>query len=697
MRRLSGRDVWETADDYQFAVDSSGNGLYGHWFLVKLGDSMSDGTLLPERRFDQNWDGPWRARTNETEDGWTAELFLPWIMLTMPAAGAERQMAIGIARGLARRGETWSWPALPQTEPQFISGFQPIVLKGVSPTQEVSLFPYVAAGRDIARGEDSQRAGLDVFWRPSSAFFVSGAVNPDFGQVEADDVVVNLTAFETFFPEKRLFFLENQDVFNAGRYGYRTQTTLLHTRRIGAAVGSRRGGPDFAEGERYAGEDTAKPVDLLLATKAVAQRGRSRYGVLVAAEDDTRLAHADGSGAGLAPGRDFGVLRYQFEDTATGGRKALGALATVADHPHRRASAQAVDGHYRTPGGAFNVDSQIITSDVAGERGWGALLNAVGAPRTGDQHLFSFATYDDKLDLNDLGYLQRNDFTHLFYEFWRRRQDYERIREARGWVSVQVDFNNDRQMTTGVLIAHQGWDFNDNSELDLHFSYEAAHWDDRGSRGHGTYKVPPSWFANVLWESPGDRRLSTWTMAGWRDEALGGRNTWWNGGVIWRPTDRVRAGTLVKYEQRDSWMIWQGGANVGAFSSERWSLDLELGAFFTARQRLELRAQWVVIKAFESARYVVPGDAYLARVTRRDDQAPWAFSISDLVIQARYRWEIAPMSDLFVVYNRTGGLPGPHRGEVFDLLETSFETPLEEGILIKLRYRFGIRLPGARR
>ena len=122
----------------------------------------------------------------------------------------------------------------------------------------------------------------------------------------------------------------------------------------------------------------------------------------MAAEDDTSLAFRDGGGAATAPGRDFGVLRYVFEDTADGGRRALGWLATVAEHPNRRATAQAVDMHYRTSSGAWNVDSQIITSDVQEARGWGGLLDVTGAPRTGDKHRFSLATYDDALDLNDL-------------------------------------------------------------------------------------------------------------------------------------------------------------------------------------------------------------------------------------------------------------------------------------------------------
>ena len=610
---LSGRDVFDQLDGYQIVIDSSGNGLYGYWFRVKLGGSLMDGTLLPERRMETNWDGPWRGRTQTTDDGWTVEMFLPWAMLNMPDADGERRMAIEIVRFLARRNEMWSWPALPETEPQFISLFQPIRLEGIAAKQEVSLFPYVAGGRDIVREAGSGKAGLDVFWRPSSAFFVSGAVNPDFGQVEADDVVVNLSAFETFFPEKRLFFLESQDVFNAGDYGYRTATTLLHTRRLGPAVGSRRATPDSAPGVRYASYDTSKPVDLLLATKAAAQRGRSRYGVMVAAEDDTSLKFRDGDGAANAPGRDFGVLRYQFEDTAGGGRRALGWLATIAEHPNRRATAQAVDMHYRTSSGVWSVDSQIITSDVRSERGWGALLKATGAPRTGDQHLFSFATYD------------------------------------------------------------------------------APHWDDRASRGHGVFKLPPSWWVDARWHSPRDRKVDASVGMGWRREAMGGRNAWGRLSAAWRPSGRIRVSTGLIYENWDTWLLWQGDASFATFATERWNLNATLSAFFTARQHLEMRVQWVALKAFESSRYVVPGGTYLREVERPAVAARADFAISDLVVQLRYRWQIAPLSDLFVVYNRTGGLPNPgRRGNFVDLLDDGFGTPHEEGVLAKLRYRFGL-------
>ena len=91
---LSGRDVFDQLDGYQIVIDSSGNGLYGYWFRVKLGGSLMDGTLLPERRMESNWDGPWRGRTQAGDDGWTVEMFLPWAMLNMPEADGERRMAL---------------------------------------------------------------------------------------------------------------------------------------------------------------------------------------------------------------------------------------------------------------------------------------------------------------------------------------------------------------------------------------------------------------------------------------------------------------------------------------------------------------------------------------------------------------------------------------------------------------------------
>ena len=689
MGPLSGRDSFEYADAYQIVVDSSGAGLYGYWFRVKLGDSLMDGTLLPERRFARDWDGPWDARTERTDAGWTVEMFLPWSMMNMPAGDGERRIAIEIARFVPHLNEVWSWPALPDTEPQFISLFQPLTLAGVAPRQEVSVFPYAAVSDDLVRGTGATDAGVDVFWRPSSAFFLSAGINPDFGQVEADNVVVNLSAYETFFPEKRLFFQENQDIFSTGEYGYGNAASPLHTRRMGASVGSRRGRPDLGD-ERVEGHDLTRPVDLRIAAKAVGQAGRSRYGTMLVAEDDTQLRRADGNGHVTARGRDFSVLRYQYEDTSAGARKAIGWLGTLAQHPERRAITQAVDANYRTPSGDWSVEAQVLGSDVDGQEGWGGILDVVNVPRTGDQHFFHIASFDDGLDLNDLGYLWRNDYTRVFYEFWRRRQEYDRIRDTEGWAYFHADVNGAGQLVEGVAELHYGWGFKNNTRISVEVEYYPSYWDDRASRGNGTFRLGRAWDVLANWNSAPDGKFNVGIGLDFGRESLGGTSREADVFLTYSPLDRIRLRLSTGYQSRESWLVWQGGANLTSFASEHWFTSMSAEAYFTARQHLQVQIQWAAVKAFESERFSVNGETWLDRMQRPPEAEPDAFAISDVVLQLRYRWQIAPLSDLFIVYNRTGSLPdGVGRQRFTRLFDDSFGTPDEEGLLLKVRYRFG--------
>ena len=689
MGPLSGRDSFEYADAYQIVVDSSGEGLYGYWFRVKLGDSLMDGTLLPERRFGSDWDGPWDGRTQRTDDGWTVEMFLPWSMMNMPAGDGERRIAIETARFVPHLNEVWSWPALPDTEPQFISLFQPLTLAGVAPRQEVSVFPYAAVSADLARGTQVKDAGVNVFWRPSSAFFLSAAANPDFGQVEADDVVVNLSAYETFFPEKRLFFQENQDIFSTGQYGYANAASPLHTRRMGSSVGSRRGRPDLRD-EWLEAHDLSRPVDLRLAAKAALQAGRSRYGSMLVVEDDTALRRADGEGSVTARGRDFGVLRYQYEDTSSRARKSVGWLGTLAEHPERRAISQAVDANYRTPEGDWSVEAQVLGSDVDGERGWGGMLDVVNVPRTGHQHFFHIASFDDRIDLNDLGFLWRNDYTRVFYEFWHRRQDYERIRDTNGWAYFHADVNGAGQLVEGVAQLFQGWGFKNNTRIYADVEYYPPYWDDRNSRGNGTFRLGRAWETMLGWNSAPDGRFNASISVELGREPLGGVSQEADVFLTYSPLDRIRLRLGVGHETRENWLLWQGGSDLTSFASERWFTSLGAEAYFTARQHLQMRIQWVAVKAFESERYRIAGETWLDPVQRPPTAKPDSFAISDVVLQLRYRWQMAPLSDLFIVYNRTGSLPDDRGRQRFTrLFDDSFRAPEEEGLLLKIRYRFG--------
>ena len=682
--RLAGRDGWGTGDAYQVMIDSSGNGRYGYWFMVVLGGTLADGHLMPERRFSSNWDGPWAGETVITDDGWTVEMFLPWSMIDMPAvAEGERRMGLLVTRDLAAIHERWAWPGLSWTQPKFISAFQPITFEGVAPTQEISVFPYASHLTDIARDASERTVGIDVFWRPSTAFLLNAAVNPDFGQVEADDIIVNLSAYETFLQEKRLFFTENQEVFS-GSIDF--APTLLHTRRIGSSVGSRHGGPDFEPGVFFDSHDTGKPVDLLFAAKGVGQIGNWRWGALGAAEDDTRLAFADGTGSADADGRNFGVMRWQRESTAGGGRRAIGWMATVADHPERRASSQGVDAHYSTMDAKWTWDGQLFVSDVPAGTGSGGLGVLQWAPRRGDSHVFRADYYGDQLDLNDLGYLWRNDYGGVAYSFDRRNQRAERFREVRTQFSTFADFNGDGRRIGTVFDAGRSWLFRDGEGAWVRANYRPGHWDDRNSRGNGDYRVGRTVSLQGGWSSDSSKRLFGNVAGSIQTESEGGWYRSLSFGAVWRPVDRITLAPVVSYTNRDAWILWQHDRYFEAFKTEQWSPRIQFDAFFTARQQLRVQVEWTGIKAIGARRLLIDDDGKLVGSGTPTER----FSISRMTVQVRYRWQIAPLSDLFVVYNRNGSLFTPSIDREFStLLADAFEDPQREALLVKVRYRFG--------
>lgn len=117
---------------------------------------------------------------------------------------------------------------------------------------------------------------------------------------------------------------------------------------------------------------------------------------------------------------------------------------------------------------------------------------------------------------------------------------------------------------------------------------------------------------------------------------------------------------------------------------------IRLETFFTARQQLRLELEWVAIKAWENDRFVTTGDGPLIPVGRDPNISASEFVISDVTLQIRYRWQIAPLSDLFIVYNRGGGLPGGSVDSSFgSLFGDTFSEPQGEALIVKLRYRFG--------
>ncbi len=231
---------------------------------VSAAGVQSDTTIYNDSWTDDSWDAVWQSAVKIDDTGWSAEMRIPFSQLRFPKA-AQLTFGLNAMRYIQRKKEEAWMVQVPKTENGLASRMGHLDgLDGVSPHRTVEFMPYVVSRAEYVEPEpgdpfnDGARAfagtGVDLKYRVSSSLSLDGTINPDFGQVEVDPAVVNLTAFETFFEEKRPFFIEGANIFsNFGRGGAnnfwgfnRADPMLFYSRRIGRAPQGSASG-DFVE------------------------------------------------------------------------------------------------------------------------------------------------------------------------------------------------------------------------------------------------------------------------------------------------------------------------------------------------------------------------------------------------------------------------------------------------------------------
>lgn len=694
MARMTSRDVRLERDGFVVAIDASGEGLYGFYLRINLGNSLTDATILPERTFNFQWDGPWLARTQALENGWSAEYYIPWSMMPLPQVDDDRKIGIYLERQVGHlQGEAWANPPLPGTVNQFLSAFEKYELKDIEPRRQLTYYPFASGIYDGVRDESTYKVGTEIFWRPTSNSLLSASLNPDFGNVESDDVVVNLTAFEVFFPERRVFFLEGQDVFNtsprtSSRGGPGGPISLLNTRRIGGAAIH-----DVPDEVNVVPTDLSQPSELLGAVKLTGQSGNWRYGTLLASETESQIAGTldDGTQVTLnAVGRDFSIARLLYEDTSSGGRRAIGWMGTNLSHPTIDATAHAVDMHYFSADNRFVIDTQIMHSNVDGKTGNGFLGDVAFRPRRGLQHGLRATYIDDTLDINELGFLTRNDQMNLDYNMFNIESDVPGLRQRTTSLFISNQWNTDGEPVRLGLFLNRAYNTLNNNTYDVSLRYFPERIDDRLGRGTGDFKVEGRYGLNLGFRTnPADKLAFNFDLNLDQDE-LGPARTGASARFTWRPNDRFSSDLRIDYTDREALLVHKGSGSYTSFESHQWAPRLEMNYFLNAWQQLRFTLQWTALKAFEDRFWQVDSQNldFLQPVAKSDEDSD-NFTISRLTFQARYRWEIAPLSDLFVVYTRGSNLPTDSFETFQDLLVQSWTDTIVDTLAIKLRYRFG--------
>ena len=333
--RLHRRDLASRADWMGVILDSYHDRRTAFGFAVNAANVQRDVFLYDDGAEDSGWDAVWSSAVAIDGQGWTAELRIPLGQLRFNHK-AEQTWGVQVLRMVGRSGEESFWSPTPSTSQGFVSNFGELDgIDGVVPARRVELLPYVSGGighvphdagdpfHDAV--DPTGNVGLDARVGLGSAFTVAATINPDFGQVEADPSQVNLTANESFFPEKRPFFLEGTDNFQFGLGtgdGDGSSDSLFYSRRIGAAP---RGDADGAYVDIPGGTTIYGAAKLSGKTES-----GWAVGVLEAVTAEESAIIDDGAGARseqvVEPLTNYTVARVKRD--LRGGKTTVGAAAT---------------------------------------------------------------------------------------------------------------------------------------------------------------------------------------------------------------------------------------------------------------------------------------------------------------------------------------------------------------------------------
>ncbi len=671
------------------ALDTSGEGKYGFYFTLFLGGSKRDGVLQPENDWQSSWDGAWHGRTSHHKGGWSAEFFIPWSILNMPHSQSDRTIGLFVSRRVAGVGEYYAWPAIHSSHPKFLSDFHPIVVQDIKPRQQLSIIPFVATTMDTVSDSNQEHAGVDLFWRPTSNFQLTATALPDFGTVEADDVIINLTVFETFFPDKRLFFTEGQQVFLPQRWSNWGASVPFHSRRIG----DRPSVPSVPPGVRLDYSRLSQGTDLLGAVKGVGQWGNWRYGALAAWEDDASFgATLDGEPLAITvPGRDFSVMRLVYEGTP-GGSLRLGALSTARwDQTGGNAYSHTFDSRYVASDGNFGAEAQVFVSNVTHQAtGFGGFAEGYWRSHSTTQHNIRVQFTDENLNLNAMGYNSRNDQAQLTYNFFHMNLAPKKAQSIGTGFGGGATWNTAGERTATAFWFNRNVRLRNQSRVGIGVNLDPSHLNDTIAYQVEKFRTNFAYSVAFDWGTDNSKKLYYAADCGYRKEIIEGSFVWTGAGIGFQPTESLRLAFRLSKGFRDGWLRYRGGGRYTRFESWGPSAILFSEYSIGPRQQIRLDMQWQTIQGKGLEYYNVPaGTTRLtstghATTDLRDD-----FSISQMTVQLRYRWEIAPMSDVYLVYTQTASRSALEDNRIVPTLQDLFEDSDTRNIAAKVRYRFG--------
>ena len=241
---LTRRDDDSPSDWIRVLIDSYHDHRTAYEFAVNPAGVKQDRYWFNDTEKDDSWDAVWDVKVSRQTDGWTAEFRIPFSQIRFNP-GDTLTFGFAVSRSIGRLNETSTWPLLARSATGYVSSFGELAgLSMRGSPKKLELVPYVVSSVTRQRPEDNPlvvpnageaAVGLDAKYALTPGLTLTTTFNPDFGQVEADPAVVNLTAFETFFNERRPFFVEGSGMFKFDSDCWNGPCSMFYTRRVGRA------------------------------------------------------------------------------------------------------------------------------------------------------------------------------------------------------------------------------------------------------------------------------------------------------------------------------------------------------------------------------------------------------------------------------------------------------------------------------
>jgi hypothetical protein len=595
--RLSSRDRNADADWVTVHLDPMHDHKTGAQFRVSASNVQTDNVIFNDQWDDSAWDAVWQSATSIDADGWSAEIRIPLSQLRFTSA-ARQTWGINVTRFIRRKNEE-SWLELTRkTESGLASRMAHLDgLDGINPKRHLELSPYTAAREELIAPSstgnpfnDGSRAfasiGLDAKYGITSNLTLDGTVNPDFGQVEVDPAVVNLSAFETFFEEKRPFFLEGAQTFsNFGRDGANdnwgfnsSDPNIFYSRRIGRSPQLSPSG-DFT--------DAPLATTILGAAKIT---GKTAGGWTLAALDAVTGRETARVRTGLVSDRttvepltNYFAARLQ---RTLGARAGIGLITTMvsrqldspvlADALADRAYVAGGDGYFfLSQAHNWVVNGKLAASRINGteavignvQRAAQRYYQRPDAPEVSlDPHRTSLSGYNGRVNINrnnglwrfnaslwgvspgfevnDLGFMGTGDRAGAHaVSTWRKVQPDRLTRSRSLWVAKWYTWNFGRQLQGDGLQWNGNATLNNYTDVNTGMGFRRRTQDDRLTRG-GPSATNPSggnWYSNI--ESDRRKALQIEVNTNWNWSESGNSGKMARLSVNLKPSSRLTVST----------------------------------------------------------------------------------------------------------------------------------------------------------